>query len=67
MYRPLTDLYCLNKDGGGDKSGTIPVEGMNFFRDTFLGYKRIRLADREQDYLDHIQRRCESRGVDQNA
>ena len=67
IHGPITDLLCYNKDGGGDASGSIPVEGINIFRDTYLGYERIRLLEREQDYLDHIQRRCEPCCPDQNA
>lgn len=58
LHGPLTDMMCQNKDGNGDATGSWPTEVLSIFRDTFLGYERRRLAEREGDYLEHLQARC---------
>lgn len=52
---------CLNKDGKGDGSGTIPDEALTVTYDFYLGLApRVTTLEQQADFIRQFQSRCGS-------
>ncbi|KAM0745625.1 hypothetical protein T439DRAFT_176602 [Meredithblackwellia eburnea MCA 4105] len=58
MLKDFMDGFESNKNGKGDGTGEVPMPIVHVVQDALLGVRRIRLPEREQNYLNYFQTRC---------
>lgn len=55
----VLDMCCVNKDGKGDGTGTIPAEALETMADYFIGVEDY-LREKRELAIAHFQTRCAS-------